>query len=131
MYAVYSDVSLTRLIYCLHPSFPTSSRLLPPGEEVTISYLGGPQLLPLDARREALSGAFGFDCGCPRCRAEQELAPGLATLLQDTASRVSRTCTAAGSVLVVVYEGGLQGCLTVAHSLATHCLRNRPANEAR
>jgi hypothetical protein len=58
------------------------------GEEVTISYLGGPQLLPLDARREALSSAFGFDCGCPRCRAEEELAPGLATLLQDTASRV-------------------------------------------
>jgi hypothetical protein len=59
------------------------------GEEVTISYLGGPQLLPLDARREALSSAFGFECGCPRCRAEEELAPGLATLLQDTASRVS------------------------------------------
>lgn len=61
---------------------------IPPGEELTISYLGGPQLLPLDARREALGSAFGFECGCPRCRAEEELSPGLATLLQDTASRV-------------------------------------------
>jgi len=37
------------------------------GTEVTISYLGAPQLLPLAQRREALANSFGFDCTCSRC----------------------------------------------------------------
>jgi hypothetical protein len=37
--------------------------LLSPGDQATISYLGAPQLLPLDGRQQAL-GNFGFVCRC-------------------------------------------------------------------
>ena len=43
------------------------------GEDVTISYMGADQLLPLTRRRAALKDSFGFDCGCPRCAAEEAL----------------------------------------------------------
>lgn len=59
-----------------HPSIPSNYlsntlTLTPPshikqtGHEATISYLGGPQLLPLEGRRQAL-GNFGFSCRCVR-----------------------------------------------------------------
>lgn len=41
-----------------------------PGEEVTISYVGAEQLMPLAPRRKALRESFSFDCGCVRCAAE-------------------------------------------------------------
>lgn len=40
------------------------------GCEVTISYFGADQLIPLGPRRDALRKAFGFDCGCARCQGE-------------------------------------------------------------
>ncbi|GFR47403.1 hypothetical protein Agub_g9120 [Astrephomene gubernaculifera] len=41
------------------------------GEEVSISYLGRPQLLPFQRRMQALKEDYGFDCDCVRCTAEQ------------------------------------------------------------
>jgi transcription initiation factor TFIID subunit TAF12 len=38
-----------------------AARNIPAGEQATISYLGGPQLLPLSGRQQAL-GNFGFVC---------------------------------------------------------------------
>lgn len=57
---------------------------------MTISYLGSPQLLPLDARRDTLSASFDFECACGRCVSEEELDTRLAGLLHDIASRVRR-----------------------------------------
>ncbi|KXZ47298.1 hypothetical protein GPECTOR_36g24 [Gonium pectorale] len=37
------------------------------GEEVTISYLGRPQLLPFRKRISILSEDYGFECTCQRC----------------------------------------------------------------
>lgn len=36
------------------------------GDEVTISYLGRPQLAPVAQRVAALKEEYGFDCDCPR-----------------------------------------------------------------
>ncbi|GIL75583.1 hypothetical protein Vretifemale_5332 [Volvox reticuliferus] len=41
------------------------------GEEVTICYLGRPQLLPFSRRISILSDEYGFECNCTRCMAEQ------------------------------------------------------------
>ncbi|GLI61856.1 hypothetical protein VaNZ11_004364, partial [Volvox africanus] len=41
------------------------------GEEVTICYLGRPQLLPFSRRISILSDDYGFECSCTRCTAEQ------------------------------------------------------------
>ncbi|KAG2452349.1 hypothetical protein HYH02_003373 [Chlamydomonas schloesseri] len=41
------------------------------GEEVTICYLGRPQLLPFNKRIAILSEDYGFECNCARCLAEQ------------------------------------------------------------
>ncbi|GIL64548.1 hypothetical protein Vafri_18447 [Volvox africanus] len=41
------------------------------GEEVTICYLGRPQLLPFSRRISILSEDYGFECSCTRCTAEQ------------------------------------------------------------
>jgi hypothetical protein len=57
------------------------------GEEVTISYVGADQLLPLRPRRKALKDAFGFDCGCARCAAEEVLheASGVGDVIEGVA----------------------------------------------
>jgi len=36
------------------------------GEEVTISYLGRPQLAPVGGRLARLKDDYGFGCSCPR-----------------------------------------------------------------
>lgn len=38
--------------------------------EVTITYFGADQLIPLAPRRKALRESFGFDCACARCVGE-------------------------------------------------------------
>ncbi|GAX75002.1 hypothetical protein CEUSTIGMA_g2448.t1 [Chlamydomonas eustigma] len=40
------------------------------GDEVTISYLGRPQLVPVEMRIETLREDYGFTCECERCTAE-------------------------------------------------------------
>jgi hypothetical protein len=40
--------------------------------QVTISYLGRPQLAPVSARVQALDSMYGFECSCERCLAEAE-----------------------------------------------------------
>ncbi|KAG1662897.1 hypothetical protein FOA52_009680 [Chlamydomonas sp. UWO 241] len=40
------------------------------GDEITISYLGRPQLVPVDARIELLREDYGFSCECERCTNE-------------------------------------------------------------
>lgn len=44
------------------------------GEELCISYLGGGEVEVGTLRREKLKDGWGFDCRCPRCFAELELA---------------------------------------------------------
>ncbi|KAG2497109.1 hypothetical protein HYH03_004700 [Edaphochlamys debaryana] len=41
------------------------------GQEVTICYLGRPQLLPFNRRMALLEEDYGFECDCVRCTAEQ------------------------------------------------------------
>lgn len=91
---IMCHISLGNRVPCLQVTQQGMYKLLPcqlacpAGEEVTISYLGAPQLLPLDGRRQALSGAFGFNCACPRCVAEEDIPDSLAELMQDIGSRV-------------------------------------------
>ncbi len=40
------------------------------GDEVSISYLGRPQLMPVELRIETLREDYGFTCECERCTAE-------------------------------------------------------------
>jgi len=48
-----------------------------PGDEVTISYLGRPQLTPVEGRIEALKEDYGFTCSCSRCTGELQHASKL------------------------------------------------------
>ncbi|GLC35445.1 hypothetical protein PLESTB_000206400 [Pleodorina starrii] len=48
-----------------------ASRHIKAGEEVTICYLGRPQLLPVSRRISILAEDYGFECSCARCTAEQ------------------------------------------------------------
>lgn len=41
--------------------------MLHPTQQVTISYLGRPQLAPVGVRRVKLQEDYGFACSCPRC----------------------------------------------------------------
>ncbi|GFH27157.1 histone methyltransferase, partial [Haematococcus lacustris] len=50
-----------------------AARPIAAGEEVTISYLGRPQLQPATVRRARLLEDYGFECSCPRCVNELEL----------------------------------------------------------
>lgn len=50
----------------LRPAVPCCG-VLCAGDQATISYLGAPQLLPLDGRQQAL-GNFGFVCRWVDCR---------------------------------------------------------------
>jgi hypothetical protein len=43
-----------------------------PRPQVTISYLGRPQLAPVAARVSALDSMYGFECSCERCLAEAD-----------------------------------------------------------
>ncbi|GFR45950.1 hypothetical protein Agub_g7416 [Astrephomene gubernaculifera] len=52
-------------------------RKLPPGAEVTTSYLADLALAPLQQRRQWLQGAYGFTCACERCQAESSLPPAV------------------------------------------------------
>lgn len=38
-----------------------------PEPQVTICYLGRPQLLPFNKRIAILADDYGFECSCPRC----------------------------------------------------------------
>ncbi len=47
-----------------------AARAVPAGGEVTISYLGRPQLAPVEPRRLQLADLYGFECDCERCALE-------------------------------------------------------------
>ena len=44
---------------------------IPKGAQVTVSYLDSKGGVPLAERRRALDAAYGFRCGCARCRLEE------------------------------------------------------------
>lgn len=52
------------------------------GSEITSNYLGPGVALPVAQRQEALQGAYGFACGCPRCKVEADAGEGVASALQ-------------------------------------------------
>jgi len=58
-----------------------AARDIAAGDEVTISYVGADQLLPLRQRRRALKDAFAFECGCGRCAAEAAAYEGVGATL--------------------------------------------------
>ncbi|GIL48648.1 hypothetical protein Vafri_5121 [Volvox africanus] len=49
----------------------TAARDIAPGEELCVSYLDIG--LPVHVRRQHLEWSYGFVCGCPRCREEEEV----------------------------------------------------------
>eukprot|EP00775_Hariotina_reticulata_P005525 gene5525-5760_t len=76
-----------------------AAKHITPGTEITISYLGAPQLLPLQQRRQALANSFGFDCTCSRQR--QQLLSSVYPCLEviaDADSALQDTAAAAASL---------------------------------
>lgn len=73
------------------------------GEEVTISYLGRPQLAPAAERIAKLKEDYGFECGCPRCLSEagaEEKVRGAVRCFSITAQSCAYCCSFS---LVTVY----------------------------
>lgn len=46
----------------------TCTHTHPPGQELTVSYLGREDFAPAGARQAVLQERFGFECDCQRCR---------------------------------------------------------------
>lgn len=51
--------------------------------QLTISYLGRPQLAPLGTRQDMLKEDYGFDCTCTRCVAEAGVADKVGTMARE------------------------------------------------
>ncbi|KAI8465649.1 MAG: hypothetical protein J3K34DRAFT_82288 [Monoraphidium minutum] len=55
---------------------------IPKGGQITTSYLDAKGGVPLAERRRALQVAYGFRCGCARCKLEEQLPEELRQLLE-------------------------------------------------
>lgn len=58
------------------------------GDELSISYVGRPQLMPWAPRAQELKRLYGFNCACPRCNTEEALYDRLGGLLQELDQQV-------------------------------------------
>lgn len=63
-------------------------RHIPAGQEVTISYLGRPQLKLLSTRHHHLQEQFGFKCSCQRCQLEEQCYGRMEGTLEDIQEEV-------------------------------------------
>ncbi len=55
---------------CVACRVSASHSAIPKGSEILISYLGRPQLWPVELRRAELKENYGFECDCDRCKLE-------------------------------------------------------------
>ncbi|KAF5834973.1 hypothetical protein DUNSADRAFT_8073 [Dunaliella salina] len=66
-----------------------AAKAIAQGEEVTISYMGRPQLRPVGPRQVKLLSDYGFECDCQRCLQEQALEEKLGDLYEGLWDEVS------------------------------------------
>jgi len=66
-----------------------AAKAIAQGEEVTISYMGRPQLQPVGPRQVKLLSDYGFECDCQRCLQEQALEEKLGDLYEGLWDEVS------------------------------------------